>query len=78
MPKTTDECRLKLREQFLKNKNITDIRITDMLLIKGQMELNETVKIWKQPNQLLKYWIENDQQQPEPTEFLTKFLNGRN
>lgn len=28
------KCRSKLRDEFLKNKNVTDIRVTDMLVIK--------------------------------------------
>jgi hypothetical protein len=34
IPKTTEQCRAKLRELFLKNKDITDIRVIDMLAIK--------------------------------------------
>lgn len=70
------QCRNKLREQFLKNKDIADIRVTDMLVIKGQLELKGTINIWKQNIQLMSYWT--DAEQPEPTEFLSKFLSGQN
>lgn len=76
MPKSVDQCRQKLREEFLKNKNLQDIRVTDMLVIKGQLELRETINIWKQPEQLMQYWTEAEQ--PEPTKFLSKFLSGQN
>lgn len=34
IPKTEQACRQKLKEMFLKNKNVTDIRVIDMLVIK--------------------------------------------
>lgn len=34
IPKSVEQCREKLREEFLKHKNVTDIRVIDMLVIK--------------------------------------------
>lgn len=34
IPKSEDVCRAKLKEMFLKNKNVSDIRVIDMLVIK--------------------------------------------
>ncbi|XP_025406725.1 NADH dehydrogenase [ubiquinone] 1 alpha subcomplex subunit 6 [Sipha flava] len=34
LPVTKEECQNKLKEEFLKNKHITDVRIIDMLVIK--------------------------------------------
>ncbi|XP_013145124.1 PREDICTED: NADH dehydrogenase [ubiquinone] 1 alpha subcomplex subunit 6-like [Papilio polytes] len=34
MPKSEDQCRAKLKEMFLNNKNVTDVRVIDMLVIK--------------------------------------------
>jgi len=34
LPVTKEECQKKLKEEFLKNKHITDIRVIDMLVIK--------------------------------------------
>jgi len=31
---TQEECQKKLKEEFLKNKHITDVRVIDMLVIK--------------------------------------------
>uniref|UniRef100_A0A7R9D3K5 NADH dehydrogenase [ubiquinone] 1 alpha subcomplex subunit 6 n=1 Tax=Timema cristinae TaxID=61476 RepID=A0A7R9D3K5_TIMCR len=52
IPKSVPQLRQKLREEFEKNTHITDIRVIDMLVIKGQMELKETVEIWKQKENL--------------------------
>ncbi|EAT34732.1 AAEL013043-PA [Aedes aegypti] len=37
IPKSVEQCREKLREEFLKHKNVTDIRVIDMLVIKGML-----------------------------------------
>jgi len=34
LPVTKEECQIKLKEEFLKNKHITDVRVIDMLVIK--------------------------------------------
>jgi hypothetical protein len=34
VPKTVEQCREKLRDEFNKNKHVTDIRVIDMLVIK--------------------------------------------
>lgn len=33
---------------FLTNKDVADVRVIDMLVIKGQMELKEITNMWKQ------------------------------
>lgn len=34
IPKTEDQCREKLREEFERNRGVKDIRVIDMLVIK--------------------------------------------
>lgn len=48
IPKNEAQCRAKLREEFEKQRHVKDVRVIDMLVIKGQMELVETVKRFKQ------------------------------
>lgn len=74
IPKSIENCRAKLREEFLKNAHVKDIRVSDMLVIKGQMELKETVEIWKQKGHVMRYWKESVE--PKPTDFLSKFMAG--
>ncbi|XP_055703487.1 NADH dehydrogenase [ubiquinone] 1 alpha subcomplex subunit 6 [Phlebotomus papatasi] len=76
IPKSVEQCREKLREEFLKHKNVSDIRVIDMLVIKGQMELKESVEIWKQKGHIMRYFKETFE--PKPTDFLSKFLSGHN
>lgn len=74
IPKTVPDCRKKLREEFEKNKNVEDIRVIDVLVIKGQMELKETVEIWKQKSHVMDYFRETVEEKPKG--FLSKFLAG--
>ena len=40
--------RLKIRQDFEKNRDITDLSIINMLLHKNQQEFQETMNCWKQ------------------------------
>uniref|UniRef100_A0A2C9JZP1 NADH dehydrogenase [ubiquinone] 1 alpha subcomplex subunit 6 n=1 Tax=Biomphalaria glabrata TaxID=6526 RepID=A0A2C9JZP1_BIOGL len=74
IPVTVKQGREKLRELFMKNKHVTDIRAIDMLVIKGQMDLVETANIWKQRNHVMMFF--KDTVNPKPTDFLSKFYEG--
>lgn len=74
-PVSCDVARKKLRELFEKNKNLTDIRVIDMLVIKGQMELVETAKMWKQNCHFMNYFKQTYESKPD--DFLSKFYTGQ-
>ena len=73
--KTELQCRKKLREEFMRHANVTDIRVIDLLTVKGQMELQETAMLWKTTGGLMNYWKETCE--PKPKDFMSKFLAGR-
>uniref|UniRef100_A0A6P7GW88 NADH dehydrogenase [ubiquinone] 1 alpha subcomplex subunit 6 n=1 Tax=Diabrotica virgifera virgifera TaxID=50390 RepID=A0A6P7GW88_DIAVI len=75
IPKNVEQCREKLRQEFTKFDDIKDIRLIDMIVIKGQMELKEVVNIWKQKGHIMSYF--KDTIEPKPKDFLGKFLNGK-
>ena len=76
IPKDETQCRAKLREEFNKNRHVKDVRVIDMLVVKGQMELVETVKRWKQKGHIMNYF--KTTVNPKPNDFLSKFFTSNN
>ncbi|KAF5278370.1 hypothetical protein FQA39_LY05859 [Lamprigera yunnana] len=74
--KSEEQCRVLLRQEFVKHENVTDIRIIDMLIVKGQMELQECVENWKQKGHVMDLFKEHIEK--KPTDFLSKFIAGLN
>lgn len=66
--------RARIREQFEKNRHITDPNVVDMLLIKGHNEWQETMNCWKMESHLLGILLE-DRKVPQRS-FMDKFLEG--
>ncbi|XP_032674984.1 NADH dehydrogenase [ubiquinone] 1 alpha subcomplex subunit 6 [Odontomachus brunneus] len=74
IPKKEADCKKKIREEFKRHAHVTDVRIIDQLVIRGQMELQEVANIWKPKGQLMTYWQET--MEKKPTDFMSKFLAG--
>ena len=67
--------RSKIKDMFYQNKDMTDLRAIDMLVIKGNMELNETLKVHKQPCHVYNLFV--DTYNPKSKDFISKFLEGK-
>ncbi|KAI8873131.1 hypothetical protein GQ42DRAFT_166446 [Ramicandelaber brevisporus] len=69
--------RSKVREEFEKNRYETNLKVIDIMLFKGELELRETVNVWKQTSHLMNYFA-RDEADPKPQTFLEKFYAGQN
>lgn len=49
IPCSVYDLRTKVREQFEKNKHVTDVRVIDVLILKGRQEFQESINYWKTP-----------------------------
>ncbi|XP_060803540.1 NADH dehydrogenase [ubiquinone] 1 alpha subcomplex subunit 6-like [Amyelois transitella] len=74
IPKTEQDCRYKLREYFYANACVTDVRVIDILVIKGYMELKEVTHQWQQKGHVMAHW--KPSWEPKPNNFICKFLSG--
>lgn len=73
-PKTLKEIRLKLKEQFLAHKHLEDIRVIDLLVIRGHMFYREIDQLWAQNGHLMRFYKEGPN--PRPKGFKKRFLEG--
>eukprot|EP00088_Acartia_fossae_P014740 TRINITY_DN1793_c0_g1_i4.p1 TRINITY_DN1793_c0_g1~~TRINITY_DN1793_c0_g1_i4.p1 ORF type:complete len:127 (-),score=30.70 TRINITY_DN1793_c0_g1_i4:151-531(-) len=73
-----DQCRDQLRRNFKKNAHLKDIRVIDMLVVKGQSDLKEVVEHWQQVPHIMEKWFQKDKptETEKPKDFISKFLNG--
>src|SRR5882762_3209205 len=68
------EVRAGVRQLFEKNRFVTDPKVIDVLILKGQQEYQETLNCWKQEPHILGILLEN-RNRPQQT-FLQKFYEG--
>ncbi|PWN48184.1 NADH dehydrogenase, alpha subcomplex, subunit 6 [Violaceomyces palustris] len=68
--------RAKIRSKFEQNRHIQDLAVLDLLLLKGRQEYQETMNVWKQVPQLMK-WFAEEEAPPKPEGFLQKFYASR-
>ncbi|KAH7927173.1 NdufA6 NADH-ubiquinone oxidoreductase 14.8 kDa subunit [Leucogyrophana mollusca] len=67
--------RAAIRQKFEQNRYVTDPRAVEVLLLKGQQDLQETLNCWKQTDHVMGILLK-DERRPQRT-FLQKFYEGR-
>ncbi|KAJ3416584.1 NADH dehydrogenase 1 alpha subcomplex subunit 6 ndufa6 [Chytridiales sp. JEL 0842] len=73
---TTPVLRRRLRQEFERFRNVTDLPTIDVLLLKGRQEYEETVNMWKQKTHVMRYFEEDEYKDPTPRDFLGRFYAG--
>ncbi|KAF7321001.1 hypothetical protein HMN09_00187000 [Mycena chlorophos] len=72
---STTQLRHAIRLRFEANRNLTDVRAIDVLLLKSRQEYQETMNMWKQPDHI--YGIMLQPKERPSRSFLQKFYEGR-
>ena len=76
LPITRETAYKQLRKKFMEKSHVTDIRVIDMLVVKGQQDLKEVVEIWAQSTHIMsKHFREAHKERPK--DFMSKFLSGQ-
>jgi len=76
-PQNMTETRLALKRQFLANKDVQDIRAVDLLVHKASIELHNTRNLLNQGCHVMNVLFPEEHIEPKPTDFMSKFLQGR-
>jgi len=76
LPYTQEKAVSKIREEFLKNSHVRDVRAIDLLVMKSQMDLQETLLKWKQTCHM-KGFFKHQTLVEAPTDFMGKFLSQK-
>ena len=74
IPCTPSYIRHCIRQKFEANRHVTDPRAIEVLLHKGQQDLQETLNCWKQTDHVMGILLKVEER-PQRT-FLQKFLEG--
>ncbi|KAJ7607375.1 NdufA6 NADH-ubiquinone oxidoreductase 14.8 kDa subunit [Roridomyces roridus] len=69
------EIRHAIRMRFEANRNVSDVRVIDVLMLKSRQEYQETMNMWKQPDHIYGILLK-PKERPSRT-FLQKFYEGR-
>ncbi|KAK6541698.1 hypothetical protein TWF694_007491 [Orbilia ellipsospora] len=71
--------RAKIRQEYERHRHVKDLGTVDVLLMKQQMEYQETMNYWKQLPHLMHYFRSGKQSDVHiPKTFMDNFLEGRN
>eukprot|EP00116_Pleurobrachia_bachei_P008588 sb/3468850/ len=76
------DARKKLRSEFLKHKDVTDVRVIDMMVVKGRLTLEEFHEFWAQSYNAYAYFDDTQTQRrivkEKDDSFLDKFYKSSN
>ncbi|CAF3327934.1 unnamed protein product [Rotaria socialis] len=65
-----------IKENFMRNKDVTDVRAIDLLVVRGQMDFVETAEIWRQQHNVAVFDSTKNTYKKKPASFLERFYEG--
>ncbi|XP_026327095.1 NADH dehydrogenase [ubiquinone] 1 alpha subcomplex subunit 6-like [Hyposmocoma kahamanoa] len=74
MPKSEKDIKTMIRSYFYANSHVEDVRVIDLLILKGWIEYTEVDQTWQQKGHVMAHW--HPSQEPKPISFIGKFLEG--
>lgn len=75
LPVSIKRAKEQVRTEFRKHSHVEDPRVIDLLVFKGQQELEETNQFWKQKTHIMRYFF--SEEKPTETGFLADFYRGK-
>ena len=60
----------------MKNKDVTDLRVIDLLVVRGQMDFVEVAEIWRQQHNAAYMDPKKNSYKKKPNSFLERFYEG--
>ena len=76
LPYNQKQVQNRIREEFYKNSHVRDVRVVDLLIVKSQMDLQETLQHWKQSCHMREFFGKPTDIE-KPTTFMGKFLTQK-
>ncbi|KIY62326.1 hypothetical protein CYLTODRAFT_427013 [Cylindrobasidium torrendii FP15055 ss-10] len=76
LPVSAAYVRHALRQKFEANRNVTDGRAVEVLLLKSRQDYQETMNVWKLPDHVMGILLKSGEDVPRKS-FLQKFYEGR-
>jgi len=72
--------RTRIRQEFERNRYVTQLRVVDVLIFKGNADYQETMNFWRQTTNVMAYFKGETflGDKKLPSDFMSGFLEGRN
>ncbi|KAK0630691.1 hypothetical protein B0T17DRAFT_228198 [Bombardia bombarda] len=80
VPLTVSTIRTRIRQEFERHRFVNKLSVVDVLLMKGNIDYQETMNYWRQTTHIMSYFKgENFRGDKRlPADFMAGFLEGRN
>ncbi|KAK3692407.1 hypothetical protein B0T22DRAFT_435686 [Podospora appendiculata] len=80
VPLPVSVIRTRIRQEFERHRFVNKLAVTDVLLVKGNADYQETMNYWRQTNHIMSYFNGDNLggDKKLPANFMSGFLQGRN